>query len=117
MAKEKAIKVSETKSTELLKVPAYSDGKLVGWAQVTVFKLSDAGLAAAKAKLTQSDVADLNRQKVTDAKNNLRRGTSAIAALRALTKTNPKVEQLVEVILRKAEAGKLTDDFLKSIGA
>ena len=117
MAKEKAIKVSETKSTELLKVPAYSDSKLVGWAQVTVFKLSDAGLAAAKAKLTQSDVADLNRQKVTDAKNNLRRGTSIIATLRALTKTNPKVEQLVEVILRKAEAGELTDDFLKSIGA
>jgi len=117
MAKEKAIKISETKSTELLKVPAYSDGKLVGWAQVTVFKLSDAGLAAAKAKLTLSDVADLNRQKVTDAKNNLRRGTSIIATLRQLTKTNPKVEQLVEVILRKAEAGELTDDFLKSIGA
>ena len=116
MAKEKAIKVSETKSTELLKVPAYSDGKLVGWAQVTVFKLSDAGLAAAKAKLTQSDVADLNRQKVTDAKNNLRRGTSALANLRKLVKVHPEIESVIEVLLKRAQSGTLDDAFLKSIG-
>ena len=117
MAKEKAVKVSETKSTELLRVPAYSDQKLVGWAQVTVFKLSEAGLKAAKDSLTQSDVADLNRQKITDAKNNLRRGTSVIATLRQLAKVNPAVEKLIAVILKKAEAGELTDAFLKSIGA
>jgi len=117
MSKEKAVKVSETKSTELLKVPAYSDSKLVGWTQVTVFKQNEAGLAAAKASLTQSNIADLNRQQITDAKNNLRRGTSVMATLKNLVKIDPKVGKLVDVILAKAEAGELTDAFLKSIGA
>ena len=117
MAKEKAVKISETKSTELLKVPAYSNSELVGWTQVNTFKLNEAGLAAAKASLTLANVADLNRQQITDAKNNLRRGTSVMAALKNLAKTNPKVDQVIATILAKAEAGELTDAFLKSIGA
>jgi len=117
MAKEKAIKISETKTTELWRVPAYSDQKLVGWTKVTAFKPNEEGLTAAKQSLTLSDVADLNRQKVTDAKNNLRRGTSVVATLRNLVKVNPKVGKLVDVILKRAEAGELTDDFLKSLGA
>ncbi len=117
MSKEKARIVKENKTRVMYEVPAYSDSKLVGWVKVSVFQPNAEGLAAAKASLTLSDVGDLNRQKFTDAKNNLRRGTSALAALRALSKTNPKVENLVAVILKKAEAGELTDDFLKSIGA
>jgi len=115
MSKEKAVKVSETKSTELLKVPAYSEGKLTGWAQVTVFKLSEAGIAAAKTQLTQSDVADLNRQKITDAKNNLRRGTSMLAALRQLVKVNPDLEKIVSLLVVKAAEGKFDAKTLKAI--
>ena len=117
MTKEKAVRVSETKTTETFKVPAYSDSKLTGYCEVTVFKLSEAGLAAAKANLTLGHLANLNRQLFTDAKNNLRRGTSMIAALKQLTKTNPKVESLIKVILAKAQSGELDNAFLKSIGA
>jgi len=116
MSKEKARIVKQTKTNVMYEVPAYSDSKLVGWAKVTTFQPNEAGLAEAKRTLTLSDVGDLNRQKFTDAKNNLRRGTSALAALRQLSKTNPKVENLIAVILRKAEAGTLDDTFLKSLG-
>ncbi len=116
MSKEKARIVKQTKTNVMYEVPAYSDGKLVGWAKVSVFQPNQAGLEAAKASLTPADVLDLNRQKFTDAKNNLRRGTSALAALRQLSKTNPKVEDLISIILKKAEAGTLDDTFLKSLG-
>ncbi len=116
MSKEKARIVKESKTKVMYEVPAYSDGKLVGWAKVSVFQPNAEGLAAAKASLTLSNLGDLNRQKFTDAKNNLRRGTSALAALRQLSKTNPKVESLISVILKKAEAGTLDDTFLKSLG-
>ncbi len=117
MSKEKARIVKESKTGVTWEVPAYSDGKLVGWAKVTTYQTNEAGLAVARAQLTLGELEDLNRQKFTDAKNNLRRGTSALAALRALSKTNPKVESVIAGILKKAEAGELTDDFLKSIGA
>ena len=116
MTKEKAVRISETKSTVLLRVPAYSDGKLVGWTEVDTFKHSDAGLAKAKATLTLANVDDLNRQKVTDAKNNLRRGTSALANLRKLVKVHPEIESVIEVLLKRAQSGTLDDAFLKSIG-
>ena len=117
MTKEKARIIKQTKTNVMWEVPAYSDSKLVGWAKVTTFQANAAGLAAAKNILTLSDVEDLNRQKFTDAKNNLRRGTSALAALRAVAKVNPKVNELIAVILKKAESGELTNDFLKSIEA
>lgn len=116
MTKEKARVVKQTKSHVMLEVPAYSDGKLVGWAKVTTFQANEVGLAAAKESLTLAQLGDLNRQQVTDAKNNLRRGTSALAALRQLSKTNPKVESMIAGILKKAEAGTLDDTFLKSLG-
>jgi len=116
MSKEKARIVKQTKTNVMYEVPAYSDSKLVGWAKVTTFQPNEAGLAEAKRTLTLSDVGDLNRQKFTDAKNNLRRGTSALAALRQLSKTNPNVNVLIAVILKKAEAGTLDDTFLKSLG-
>ena len=106
MAKEKAVKISETKSTELWKVPAYSDSKLVGYTQVNVFKRNDTGLAEAKRTLTLGQLDDLNRQKVTDAKNNLRRGTSVMAALKALVKVNPGLEKIVTLMTEQAAAGK-----------
>jgi len=116
MSKEKAKVVKQTKTHVFLEVPAYSDDKLVGWAKATIFQLNAEGLKAAKASLTLSNVNDINRQELTDVKNNLRRGTSAIAELRKLSKENPVVEKLIEVILKKAQDGTLTDAFLKSLG-
>ena len=117
MAKEKVKVVKDGKSTRVLSVPAYTDSKLVGWAQVTVFKEDEAGLAAAKASLTLSDVVDLNRQKVTDAKNNLRRGTSVMAALKQLTKTNPAVAKIVELLASQAASGTFDPKMIESIEA
>ena len=117
MAKEKAVKVKEGKSTVTLKVPAYTDSKLVGYANVTIFKEDDAGLAAAKASLTLSDVVDLNRQKVTDAKNNLRRGTSVMATLKQLTKSNPAVAKIVELLAAQAASGTFDPKALEAIEA
>ena len=117
MAKEKVKVVKDGKSTRVLSVPAYTDSKLVGWVQVTVFKEDEAGLAAAKASLTLSDVVDLNRQKVTDAKNNLRRGTSVMATLRQLTKTNPAVAKIVELLASQAASGTFDPKMLETIEA
>jgi len=117
MAKEKAVETSRTKSTITLSVPAYSDGKLVGHASVVVFQENEVGLAEAKKSLSLVDLANVNRQRVTDAKNNLRRGTSAIAALRAVAKANPAVEAAVKSLLKRAEEGTLTAEYLESIGA
>ena len=117
MAKEKVKVVKDGKSTRVLSVPAYTDSKLVGWAQVTVFKEDEAGLAAAKASLTLSDVVDLNRQKVTDAKNNLRRGTSVMATLKQLTKTNPAVAKIVELLASQAASGTFDPKMIESIEA
>ena len=117
MTKEKVKVVKDGKSTRVLSVPAYTDSKLVGWVQVTVFKEDEAGLAAAKASLTLSDVVDLNRQKVTDAKNNLRRGTSVMATLRQLTKTNPAVAKIVELLASQAASGTFDPKMLETIEA
>ena len=117
MAKEKVKVVKDGKSTRVLSVPAYTDSKLVGWAQVTVFKEDESGLTAAKASLTLSDVVDLNRQKVTDAKNNLRRGTSVMATLKQLTKTNPAVAKIVELLASQAASGTFDPKMIESIEA
>ena len=99
-----------------MKVPAYSNKELVGWTKVTVFKETEAGLTAAKAALTLSDVANINRQRVTDAKNNLRRGTSVMAALKQAAKANPILEQVIADLVKRAEEGKLDEAYLKSLG-
>ena len=117
MSKEKVKVVKDGKSTRVLSVPAYTDSKLVGWAQVTVFKEDEAGLTAAKASLTLSDVVDLNRQKVTDAKNNLRRGTSVMATLKQLTKSNPAVAKIVELLASQAASGTFDPKMLETIEA
>lgn len=101
MAKEKAVILKQTKSTKLLRVPAYSDDKLVGYGEVTVFKANDAGLEAARLSLTLSDLENLNRQRVTDVKNNVRRGRSIWAALKEAAKTNPGLAKDVEVLAKK----------------
>jgi len=117
MAKEKAVKVKETKTHIVLKVPAYSDNKLTGYVQVDTFQENEAGLAAAKQSLTLADVIDLNRQKVTDAKNNLRRGTSVMASLKALAKVNPAVEKLIALMVNQAQSGKFDAKTLELIEA
>lgn len=117
MAKEKAKVVKETKSTQILSVPAYSDNNLVGWTQVTTFKETEDGLNKAKQDLTLQDVINVNRQRITDAKNNLRRGTSVMATLKNLAKSNPAIEQLIADLVKRAESGTLDDNYLKSIGA
>ena len=113
MAKEKARILKQTKTHVMSEVPAYSDGKLVGWAKVTTFQPNEAGLAAAKASLTLPDVGDLNRQKFTDAKNNLRRGTSDLATLRQVAKTNPEVDRAVKLLVKRAEGAALTPEEIK----
>lgn len=117
MAKEKARVVKDGKSTQVLSVPAYADSKLVGRANVTVFKENNEGLAAAKQSLTLSDLVNINRQRVTDVKNNLRRGTSMISALRQLTKVNPEVEKIVELLVKQAASGSFDAKTLETIEA
>jgi hypothetical protein len=117
MSKEKIKIVKQTKTEVTMSIPAYSDGKLVGYTQVTVFKEDEHGLAALKAVLSLSNLKDLNRQKITDAKNNLRRGTSLMAALRQLVKVNPKVEQIVSLLANQAMSGTFNTKTLESIEA
>ena len=116
MTKEKDVLVKEGKATSLWKTPSYSDNVLVGWGEVTLFNPTEAGLRAFQASVTLDNLMDVNRQKKTDVKNTVRRGTSAIAKLRKIAKVNPKAAQAIDVLVAKAEAGELTDDFLKSIG-
>jgi hypothetical protein len=75
------VKVSETVFTA--KVPSHTkNGEVfVGWGEITLKTVNPAGLKAAKAGLTLSDLIDLNRQKVTDVMNDLRRYVSYEQAL------------------------------------
>lgn len=113
MSKEKARIIKQTKTNVMMEVPAYSEGKLVGFAKVTVYQANEEGLAAARQSLTLSQLGDLNRQKITDAQNNLRRGTSDLAALRQVAKVNPDVEQAVKLLVKRGEGGTLTPEELK----
>ena len=115
MAKEKAKIIKETKALVVVETPAYSDGKLVGWAKATTFRVNEAGLAEAKRTLTLSQLADLNRQIITDVKNNLRRGTSILATLRQLVKVNPDLEKIVSLLVTKAANGQFDAKVLKAI--
>jgi len=103
MSKEKATKVKETKSTEIWSVPAYSNNKLVGHTKVTVFKETEDNLAAVRAALTLGDVIDINRQRFTDAKNNLRRGVSIMATLRQLAKADPNIAKVSTLLIKRAQ--------------
>jgi hypothetical protein len=117
MSKEKAVKVRETKSTVVVRIPAYSDSKLVGWTEVTLFQETEAGLAEAKRTLTLDGLSKINRQTCTDAKNNLRRGTSALAALRQLAKTNPTLNRVIELVVKQAASGSFDINTLEAIEA
>ena len=117
MAKEKAKIVKRGKGILIVEVPAYSGDNLVGKANVTIFEETEENLAHVKSVLTLNDVKDLNRQKITDGKNNLRRGTSVMAALKALTKANPKVERIVEMLATQAASGSFDAKALDSIEA
>jgi hypothetical protein len=115
MTKEKDNILKTTKTNVIIEHPVYSDDKLVGWAKSTLFRETEEGLAALKATLTMSNLKDVNRQIKTDDKNNLRRGTSMFAALRQLAKSNPIVAQLLEVLLKEAQEGKVNAKTLESI--
>jgi hypothetical protein len=67
--------IKETPTHFTVKVAAFTDkGKtFVGWSQVVVVKVNEAGLKAAREALTLSDIIDLNRQKITDVRNNIAR--------------------------------------------
>ena len=45
----------------------------MGWSEVTVFQETEEGLQFARETINLTDVKDLNRQRITDTKNNLRR--------------------------------------------
>jgi hypothetical protein len=115
MAKEKDKIIKTTKTMVIMEHPTYSDDKLVGWAKSTLFRETQDGLSALRANLTMSHLKDINRQIKTDDKNNLRRGTSMFAALRQLAKSNPIVAQLLEVLLKEAQEGKVNANTLKEI--
>lgn len=111
--------VGENKTQFTLKVPAFTDkGKtFVGWTQIVLNKVNEAGLTAAKVSFKLSDLIDLNRQRITDARNNLARSyeiKALIAKVKAgkgtpaeiarvfstLAKTNPQLAKAAESMLK-----------------
>ena len=110
---EKVLKT--TKDSVVIEHPVYSDDKLVGWAKSTLFRETPEGLTTFKNSITMESLKKVNRQIKTDDKNNLRRGTSVMAALRALAKVNPTVAQIVELLVTQAQSGKFDPKMLESI--
>ena len=98
MAKETKKVVKETKTSVIYEIPSYSDGKLVGWGQCEVFKENPEGLKEAKATLTEKDVVDLNRQRITDVKNNVRRFAEVDAILAKVKAGKATPAELVKVL-------------------
>ncbi len=101
MTKETAKLLKETKTHRTLSVPAYSDKKLVGWGECTVFQTTPAGIDAARKALTKANVVDLNRQLITDVKNAVRTGRSLWAALKKESAKNPDLAKEVELLAKK----------------
>ena len=115
MAKEKDKVVKTTKDSIVLEHPVYSDEKLLGWVKSTLFRDTPEGLALFKASVTKDTLLMVNRQIKTDDKNNFRRGTSVMAALKQLAKTNPTVNKIVELLVIQMQSGKFDANTLKSI--
>lgn len=101
MSKEQLKEVRRTKTTRTLSVPAYSDNRLVGWGECLVFLTNEAGIKAARADLTKANVIDLNRQIITDCKNDVRRGRSLWTALKKAAQANPALAKEVELLAKK----------------
>ena len=119
--KEQRHVVKEDKTTFTLKVPAFTDrGKtFIGWAQIRLVKVNKEGLNALRPALTLGNVKDLNRQIITDVRNNLARSFELKALLAkvvagkatpaeiakvfsAQAKVDPKMAKEAEAILIKA---------------
>jgi hypothetical protein len=81
--------VKETPTQFTLKIPAFTDkGKtLVGFTNRKLFKVNEEGFEAFKATVTQDNLKDLNRQIITDARNNLARSFE-LKAIIAKVKAN-----------------------------
>jgi len=116
--KEQRHVIKETKTSFTLRVPAFTkNGALfIGWSNLTLNKVNEEGIAEAKANFSQRDLIDLNRQKITDVRNNLARtyklkaliakvkagkGTPAEVAkvFAALAKSNPELVKAAEKLL------------------
>lgn len=122
--------VKETPTEFTLKVPAFThedrvvDGKtksievFIGWATTTLFKVNKEGLEALKAALTLEKVKDLNRQEITDVRNNLAREyklkaleakvmagtatpTEVSKVFAAKAKSNPELAKQAALLLKK----------------
>lgn len=101
MPKEQPKLIKESKTHRTFDVPAYSDNVLTGWGQVTLFQENKEGLEAAKRALTLDNLKDLNRQKTTDVKNDVRRGRSLWTALKKAAQSNPDLAKEVELLAKK----------------
>ncbi len=115
MAKEKDKIVKTTKEYTIISHPVYSDEKLIGWTQSTLFRDTPEGLVAFTASVTKETMLMVNRQIKTDDKNNFRRGTSIFAALKALAKVNPTVAKIVELLAKQTASGKFDIKMLEAI--
>jgi hypothetical protein len=97
--------VSEKGVKFTVKVASFTDrGKtFVGWGQLDLFKVNEAGLKAAKDSLTEADLIDLNRQKITDVRNTVARLgdiQKAVAKVKAGTATSDEFKQVMAAGLK-----------------
>jgi len=112
MEKEKARVVKTGKGFEILDVPAYTGTvkngnlKLQGWSKVTVPTANEQGLAFLRKNLTDKDVTDIRRQRVTDAKNNVRTVSEVTLKTKVgrAVKAHPELEAKLEKILAELES-------------
>ena len=118
--KEQRHVVKEDKTSFTLKVPAFTDrgATFIGWANVKLIKVNKEGLEAFRPKFSLANLKDLNRQIITDIRNNLARlfelkalkakviagkATPAETAkvFAAEAKSNPALAKEAEALLRK----------------
>lgn len=99
--------VSETKAQFIAGVPSYtaSGSRFVAQGNVNLFKVTKEGLAELKAKATLSDVIDLNRQRITDVKNDLRVLKSYEDTLKDYKAEEISLAQFVKALEKFANAG------------
>jgi len=110
--KEKNVVLKTTKTQVFLSVPAYKTDplRLVGHVKVTVWAETEEGLKAAREAYSMDSLKDSNRQKVTDAKNDLRRlgdFQEILAKVKAGTATLDELMKAIKNLTKDAPSGEL----------
>ncbi len=75
--------------------------KVIGTATCVGFEESSAGIALLKANLTMTDLKNINRQRLTDVANDLRRGQSPVNKLKKLAAGNEQAKREMDALIKK----------------